>query len=631
MNIFPNDKVNTQPRSKSRSLAWLPWIVGGLMLVTLISGRGVLAQDGGAGSRELSIENGILRVSLFPSDASLTVVDKRIGLVWRQQTRPGFRVASGTLRTAPTSLSAQVVGEDEIYTVTIAFAKECPHGFDLQVEMPDRRYTLLPSYPFPFITPEKDWYYVQNTTGEGMLMPLEKAEEIHKSYGFNGGQPWWGLTDLNVAMSARLDTFRKPDTKSDLEDRTLYATPMYIHYAFFTEGGYQALAKEYRSDFMNLHPEMQPLQDRVETRPAVSHLKDGVYVYLWGDSPADDLSLVAEMKAAGIERGIAAFYGRHEIDLALCDGIKELGWVVGRYQMPTGNLFHVSKNRGWPNALLTGQLAPEKLLANSKLSAWDRVCGKQVLSSWVDKANTSIRDYGVELFYFDTLVVQLVPCIHPEHPTTIEENQQARREIMRRTRALGMVVGSGEGICPTWALPDVDFFEGQMSLRTYADPPIKIPAGGYETDSGDDYATQAAFTLDETRRIPLYQLGFHDYVVGTWVWRDTNYQSTPFAWKKDLFNILYGTMPMWHINRSLWESRKTQLVASYRDIASVRSRIGFSEMVGHGWLTADRCVQFTDWDTGDRVIVNFGDRPFDRKAREPVPPRSFAVERAEGK
>ena len=120
MNIFPNDKVNTQPRSKSRSLAWLPWIVGGLMLVTLISGRGVLAQDGGAGSRELSIENGILRVSLFPWDASLTVVDKRIGLVWRQQTRPGFRVASGTLRTAPTSLSAQVVGEDEIVGV---------HGF----------------------------------------------------------------------------------------------------------------------------------------------------------------------------------------------------------------------------------------------------------------------------------------------------------------------------------------------------------------------------------------------------------------------------------------------------------------------------------------------------------------------
>ena len=33
-------------------------------------------------------------------------------------------------------------------------------------------------------------------------------------------------------------------------------------------------------------------------------------------------------------------------------------------------------------------------------------------------------------------------------------------------------------------------------------------------------------------------------------------------------------------------------------------------MTNHGWLAPDRSVQFTDWDTGDRVIVNFGDRPF---------------------
>ena len=88
---------------------------------------------------------------------------------------------------------------------------------------------------------------------------------------------------------------------------------------------------------------------------------------------------------------------------------------------------------------------------------------------------------------------------------------------------------------------------------------------------------------------------------------------------------------MWHINRRLWASHKTEMVASYQNIASVRKRIGFAEMVSHGWLTADRSVQFTDWDTGDRVIVNFGDYPFERKPKEPVPPRSFLIERVEGK
>ena len=58
-----------------------------------------------------------------------------------------------------------------------------------------------------------------------------------------------------------------------------------------------------------------------------------------------------------------------------------------------------------------------------------------------------------------------------------------------------------------------------MSLRTYNDPPLKIPSGDYQTDLGDKYEEFAAITLDPTRRIPLYQLAFHDYVAGTWVWR----------------------------------------------------------------------------------------------------------------
>jgi hypothetical protein len=54
-------------------------------------------------------------------------------------------------------------------------------------------------------------------------------------------------------------------------------------------------------------------------------------------------------------------------------------------------------------------------------------------------------------------------------------------------------------------------------------------------------------------------------------------------------------------------------------------------MMNHGWLTADRSFQFPDWDTGDRVIANFGDRPFERKGNEPVPGSSFLVERTKAK
>jgi hypothetical protein len=280
------------------------------------------------GNDRLTLENVVLRVSLSPQGASLTVVDKRIALVWRQQVRPGFRVAPDGVRVTPTTLSAKVLGEGGTYLVTISLAKESPHAFDLLLDMPDLHYTTMPAYPFPFVAPEKGWYYVQNTSGEGMLMSLKEAEDIYKRFSWSGGQPWWGLTDLKRAMTARLDTLRNADGRSNSDDRTVYAVPLRIRYGFFTEGGYAGLAKEYRNYFLSSHPELRPLRDRVQARPAVSNLKDAVYVYLWGENPAEDLSLVAEMKAAGVERGIAVFYGKHEVDRALCDGIKQLGWVV---------------------------------------------------------------------------------------------------------------------------------------------------------------------------------------------------------------------------------------------------------------------------------------------------------------
>jgi hypothetical protein len=86
-------------------------------------------------------------------------------------------------------------------------------------------------------------------------------------------------------------------------------------------------------------------------------------------------------------------------------------------------------------------------------------------------------------------------------------------------------------------------------------------------------------------------------------------------------------MPMWHIDRRLWESHKEDYIASYRAIASVRAKIGFAGMTDHGWLTNDRSVQYSDWDTGDRVIVNFGKEPFQRPGKQTVKAASFVLER----
>ncbi len=255
------------------------------------------------------MENDVLRITLSPQDAAITVVDKRIGLTWQQKVHPGFHVAPETLRVAAGSISCRVLGPGETCNLTIALGDKTASSFDLTADIPDRHYTTRPVYPFRFMAPEKGWYYVQNTSGEGMLMPMEQSARISKPFGWTGSQPWWGLTDLQRGVAERLDSFRSPDGRPGPNDATVYAVPLRINYSFFHEGGYVAQAKSYRDFFLRTHPDLKPLRDRVSNRPAVSSLKDSVYVYLWGSNPADDLNLVSEMKAAGVDRGIAVFYG----------------------------------------------------------------------------------------------------------------------------------------------------------------------------------------------------------------------------------------------------------------------------------------------------------------------------------
>ncbi|MBA3542829.1 MAG: hypothetical protein H0T83_00050 [Chthoniobacterales bacterium] len=183
------------------------WLLSLFLLPMSSPGR----DEGAEAKSSTVLEDDVLRVTLAPQDASIAVLDKRSGYLWRQQVQPGFRVDPASLRSTPATITAKVLGGAQTYVVTLTLAAEASGSFDLTLQIPGQSYTMLPAYPFPFTTAAKGWSYVQNTSGEGMLMPLDKPADIFKPYGWSGGQPWWGLTDLRRAMSARLDSFRNPD------------------------------------------------------------------------------------------------------------------------------------------------------------------------------------------------------------------------------------------------------------------------------------------------------------------------------------------------------------------------------------------------------------------------------------
>ena len=115
------------------------------------------------------------------------------------------------------------------------------------------------------------------------------------------------------------------------------------------------------------------------------------------------------------------------------------------------------------------------------------------------------------------------------------------------------------------------------------------------------------YQVGEKYRLPLWELVYHDCVVAQWYWGDYN-NKLPKIWRKrDLFNALYGTPPMYMFNMKQWDEMKDQFAASYQVAAPVSRATGYSEMTDHRILKADRSVQQTVFANGVTVTVNFGD------------------------
>src|SRR5690606_524967 len=106
----------------------------------------------------------------------------------------------------------------------------------------------------------------------------------------------------------------------------------------------------------------------------------------------------------------------------------------------------------------------------------------------------------------------------------------------------------------------------------------------------------------------LWELVFHDCVVTTWYWGDSNLwlhdaapEVTP---RKELFNLLYGTMPLlWQAD---WRDRRELYLRTVRTVCTWHEAVAGVELVEHAFLNADHSLQRSRFANGAEVVVNFG-------------------------
>jgi hypothetical protein len=210
-------------------------------------------------------------------------------------------------------------------------------------------------------------------------------------------------------------------------------------------------------------------------------------------------------------------------------------------------------------------------------------------------------------------------CYHPDHPLTRTGDREANTELGRYVKSLGLVLGGEHG---RWYGAAVfDYWEGMQSGGFYSWPAGHVGVNIPETreDIGERYLT---WGLGHERRVPLWELVFGDCVVSTWYWGDSTghlYQAAPeLAAKKDAFNILYGTVPLYWVNRPYsfnWNTLRDRLLDSYRNTCKLHEVIGYDEMLSHEFVTEDRTVQRTRFSGGTTATVNFGAEPYTVKGK----------------
>ena len=599
-----------------------------LVFLSLVSACDLLDadEDTGASSTALltdpMIQNSLVRVTLSRADGSLSVKVKSTGYIWTQTVAQPYTISSITSTSTSITALARLGGESlrVTYTLTPAAAGA---GFTASVTSSGERYLLRPNYPYPFTMPEETGYYVQTTTQGGLLFPLSETRDITGLNDFLG-YPWWGLTDMTQAMMTILESDYSTAESNSL--RSVDKTPIELRYVFMESGTYVDLARYYRNYFFDLNPGLA--EDTLASRsrkPGFRNFKDGVYVYFWGPQ-AQNGTFMTSLYNAGLTNVIAMIYPYSsnlddEQMNALFTTMKGKGWTVGTYDMFT-SMRKAVESGTWYRDLLTGVLGPVAFYAAHREPVWDGLCMKHLMlqePSQADLILNKIAERGSQATYFDTLIVQLAPCLdasHEDHrlltsggvlPATIEENRDYRMEFLDEVRRASTAVGSGEGISQFWAIPHLDYFEGGMMVRLYGSvSETRIGSGDYNLDFRP--ATDPlppGMNTDEQHRIPLMELMFHDHIATTWDWRNTNFQHLGTYRKKDLLNALYGTMPMWNMTSTFWSMHRQKFLNSYAFTQRSRSLIGFDDMIDHGYLSTDKKVQYTTWASGIRIIANF--------------------------
>jgi hypothetical protein len=591
----------------------------------------------------LKATSSTLEVTLQTADLAMTVVDRRTGRKWEQ--RPNAGVIAINAKPIEGGLAVKL-----LYPIDML---EIVGTIRLDANQPELVVQLAATgplserlaFPSPFV-PQKKMFLVL-PVNEGISYPVDDESLKPMSYHLYGGHglcmPWYGMTDGKQGVMNLVETPNDAMVDLPRQDGLLTLAPQWqsekgqfgyprrVRYAFFDDGGYVAMCKRYRQ-YAKETGLFKTLAEKGKKNRYVDQLIGAANVWCFDKDPA---AMCREMQSLGMTRILWSNAAKPE----QLRQLNELKVLTSRYDifqdaMNPANFPKLHGKHGdW-----TSEAWPHDLMLNERgdwIRGWEVkgkdgqmypcgvLCDRQAVDYARRRISAELKTHPYHCRFIDTTTASpWRECYSPDHPCTRTESRKFKMDLLGVVcDECGLVTGSETG--HDAAVPVTHYFEGMLSLGPY-----RVPDSGRNTMQAvlDVPERVAKFQTGHFYRLPLWELVYHDCVVAQWYWGDYN-NKLPSLWdRRDLWNALYGTPPMYMFTQKIWKDNRDRFVQSYKASTPVARATGYVEMLSHRWLTEDHSVQETQFANGVKVTVNFGDKPYTLADGSSLAPLSQRVE-----
>jgi len=571
---------------------------------------------------------GRLTLRLNTAEGTMSVFDRAAGRTWRQRAlSPEVIVTKASQKNDRIELGLMHVSSGLELNASVELASDAP---ELLIELAGNGPLSQPlRWPHPFATEPGDWLVIP--MNEGISYPVEDASvELYRLVAYGGHgicMAFFGVTDGRRGVMGIFETpddaaikLNRKDGRLDIStewdpQKQQWGYTRRLRYVFFADGGHVAMAKRYRQHAKKTGL-LKTLAEKRLANPNVDLLVGAVNVWCW---EKDSVALAREMQAAGIERILWSNRQTPENLKAL----NELNVLTSRYDIYQDLMDPAQFSRlrgvhsdwtteGWPKDIMLNAAGDwikgwQVETKDGQMIPCGVLCDKRAPDYAKRRIPAELATHPYRCRFIDTTTASpWRECYHPDHPMTRSESRHWKMELLRYvSEDCRLVTGSETG--HEAAVPFLHYFEGMLSLGPYRVP----DAGRRMSQIWTNVPPKVAqFQLGHRYRLPLWELVYHDCVIAQWYWGDYN-NKLPALWdKRDLFNALYGTPPMFMFNRALWNQNKERFVQSYKATCPIARQVGYAEMIDHRFLTPNRDVQQTVFASGHVVTVNFGDKPY---------------------